>query len=371
VTDTQAAPRTKPEEQRPLTSIRGIAALWVVGSHVCGPLQPMMPAWLHTALHDGYMAVDVFFVLSGFILALVYWHLELAQSPYFFAKRLARVYPLNIVLTTVMAGFAAAGMPPGIWEHWRALPWFYTMMEAFIPEPVIAWILTSWSVGIEVLCYLTFPLLLLCFRRLPTPLLLAAVALAGAAEYWVQARYLGMWFGVGALIRGMGGFGLGVVLGLLAPRLRRPPAWLASVGEGLAIAAFVAAVAGDALWLIPFAAAALILLLYFDNGVVARLLHLRFFFWQGQISYSVYLLHGPLLADWMHYGDLFGAAVLSPIALARIMPPGLAASIGALAFVTAISLLATLTWGCVEQPGRRLPALLARWRWRRTAAASV
>ena len=354
------------QEQKPLTSIRGIAALWVVGSHLAGPLQPMLPAWLYTALHVGYMAVDVFFVLSGFILALVYRHLIVAQIPMFFAKRLARVYPLNIVLTTVMAAFAAAGIPPGIWQHWRTLPWFYTMMEAFIPEPVMAWILTSWSVGIEVLCYLSFPVLLLAFRRLPLVPLLAVVGVAVAAEYWVQTRYLAMFFSVGALIRGMGGFGLGVALGLLAPRLRRPSAVLVSVGEVLCVAAFGVAVAWDVLRFLPFAAAGLILLLYFGNGAVARGLHGRFFFWQGQISYSVYMLHGPLLADWMHYGDLFGAWVLNPFALARHMPTGAAVLCSAVPFVAVISLLATLTWRFVEQPGRRLPGLIGR---RRPAAA--
>ena len=358
MTEATAGGAARSSEQIPLTSIRGVAALWVVGCHLSGPLQPMLPGWLYAALHPGYMAVDIFFVLSGFILALVYRRLTLAGLPGFFARRLARVYPLNVVLTTIMVAFAAGGMPPGIWQYWRSLPWFYAMMEAFIPEPVIAWILTSWSVGIEVICYLAFPAVLMAVRRLPMAALLVAVAGAVYAEYWVQTRYLGAFLSVGALARGMAGLGLGVGLGVLAPRLPRPPSWLVSAGELACLAGCAAAVAADSLRYLPLASAGLILLLFFDSGIVARALHAPVAFWQGRISYSLYLLHGPLMADWLHYGDLYGAWVLNPPALARFMPPPLAAACGALAFVAVVSMLATLTWRYVEQPGRRLPGLM-------------
>lgn len=352
--------RLDESEHKALTSIRGIAALWVTASHLAEPLQKLLPLSAFHAMSVGYMAVDIFFVLSGFILALVYRNLNTDQIAFFAFKRLARVYPLNILLTTVMVAFAAIGFPPGQWQYWPLLPWFYSMMESFIPTPVVAWIVTSWSVGIEVICYLSFPIMLIGARRLPAGLQWMALALVFGFEFWVQSHYLAYFLGFGALLRGFGGFALGAVLGIVAPRMPRPGKWACSALELACVAGIGAAVTVMRLKFIPLASAGLILLLYFDQGLIAALLRGRLWFWQGRISYSVYLLHGPLLADWLGYSARFGVWGCNPFVLALHMPSWAAALLSCLAFVGGVSLIATVTWRYVEQPGRHLARLIPR-----------
>jgi peptidoglycan/LPS O-acetylase OafA/YrhL len=99
-------------EIRSLTGIRGVAASAVVLYHFdlgqpdSGPLQHV--------LHHGYLAVDLFFVLSGFVMALTYGRAFVLQPNIegfgrFLENRLARIYPLYLV-TTLLA-FAVEGAP--------------------------------------------------------------------------------------------------------------------------------------------------------------------------------------------------------------------------------------------------------------------
>ena len=85
-----------------LTGIRGLAAWWVVLYHF-RETYPDDP--LHIAgrvMAHGYLAVDFFFELSGFILALNYLHvfrnLSSRQAVQFLGLRLARIYPLHIFM---------------------------------------------------------------------------------------------------------------------------------------------------------------------------------------------------------------------------------------------------------------------------------
>ena len=91
---------------RSLTSLRGFAAWWVVLFHFRGILLSWSsPEALHV-FGCGYVAVDLFFVLSGFVIALNYGALfqnkGLAETPYFLTVRLARIYPLHLFILCVM-----------------------------------------------------------------------------------------------------------------------------------------------------------------------------------------------------------------------------------------------------------------------------
>ena len=59
---------SRPQDLRPLTSLRFFAAMWVVLYHFWPNLQPVRPAFVA----KGYLGVELFFVLSGFILSHVY-----------------------------------------------------------------------------------------------------------------------------------------------------------------------------------------------------------------------------------------------------------------------------------------------------------
>ena len=86
-------------EIKPLTSLRGLFALWVLAFHL-GIWSPL-PGWNHLpVVSRGYLAVDFFFVLSGFILARAHGsnfqaRLSLADYRDFVVKRAGRLFPLH------------------------------------------------------------------------------------------------------------------------------------------------------------------------------------------------------------------------------------------------------------------------------------
>jgi peptidoglycan/LPS O-acetylase OafA/YrhL len=355
-----AQTRAEGGEQRALTAIRGLAALWVIAFHVAAHFEAMLTPRVYHTLFAGFMGVDVFFVLSGFILALVYRDLAPGGIAEFCLKRLARLYPLSLFVTAAFAILARLGQPPGAWAPFApVLPWYATMLESFMPKPTFAWIAASWSTGIELVCYALFVPVIFLLRRLRPGLGLLALALLVAIDLLVQQRYQGTMFNPGAFWRGFTGFMTGAALGAVLPRLPPLPAGTVGMVELCGLAGVAAAVAAGVLSCVPLAAGILLVGLYADSGPIARLLRTRVLFWQGRISYSTYLLHLPLMLYWFHFSESHGMLLLSPPALAHVMPNWLALLLPTLLFVAVVSLLATLTWRFIEQPGRRLPRLLA------------
>src|SRR5215471_16286209 len=104
-----AMPKTgsRSKEIVPLTSIRGVAALWVVVFHMYNILvyrhliQPSTTIVQNLLLGGANFAVDIFFILSGYILAENYG--TISNPGNFFSHRVARVLPLHVVVLSVMA----------------------------------------------------------------------------------------------------------------------------------------------------------------------------------------------------------------------------------------------------------------------------
>ena len=99
-------PQAVPQQIRPLTGIRGLAASYVVAYRA-----PVL-SWIRQSefLRHGYLAVDLFFVLSGFVMAMSYSRMFASGfSPRhygaFLIRRLARIYPLYLLVTCTY-GFA-------------------------------------------------------------------------------------------------------------------------------------------------------------------------------------------------------------------------------------------------------------------------
>jgi len=95
--------RSGPEHLASLTPLRGIAALWVVLFHYCWHF-PAVHADRYTgAVYKGYLAVDLFFMLSGFVISHVYhgaFALRVTGRRYrdFLKARIARIYPLHLTV---------------------------------------------------------------------------------------------------------------------------------------------------------------------------------------------------------------------------------------------------------------------------------
>jgi peptidoglycan/LPS O-acetylase OafA/YrhL len=321
---------------------------------------PVMPHRLAIGLVCGWLGVDLFFVLSGFILASVYAALVPAQWGRFWVKRAFRVFPLNTAVLGFCALCALAGIRSGAAVIWPDLPWHLLMLQSFVPGHRPGWIFVNWSVGIELICYTLFPLLVLALQRVGRAGAVVSVLVVAALTYHLQLRVLGGFFSFDAVLRCGSEFLLGATAGTLALRMPRLPVLAAGVLEVAALGALVfgttgglgaewcAALGSRRMATVPLAAAALIYALASDAGPLARILRAWPLFWLGQLSFSLYMIHWPLMTR---------AAVLAW--LWSRGPPGLGV-IGVWgAGVLALGLgLSALTYRFIEVPGRRLGA---RW----------
>jgi peptidoglycan/LPS O-acetylase OafA/YrhL len=214
----------------PLTGIRALAALLVLAMHT----EQNVPAGVEAILPfvaRGYLGVDFFFVLSGYIITHVYF--ASLASPNFEAVRIflwhrfVRLYPVHI---TVLAGLVAivsfAGAAgyvlnnPQEWQ-WKDLLWQLTLLQAWGVTQSLGWNVPAWSISAEWFAYLLFPLLapgLILVRRQATALLIALAALAATALLFVTAGWiLNTWVGAPALTRVFGEFLCGAGYAIPSP----------------------------------------------------------------------------------------------------------------------------------------------------------
>lgn len=183
-----------PLNLKSLTSLRFFAAMWVVAYHFWPNLGLAMPA----VIAKGYLGVELFFVLSGFILCHVYLE-NFGQGRFdyreFLWARLARIYPVHLaVLLGLMLLIATAAMM-GVSAGdklliWPSLPAQLTLTQAWGLSPLGGWNHPSWSISAEWFAYLSFPVFAFVAWRLinrPRLALVLAVGLVLALNIGFQA----------------------------------------------------------------------------------------------------------------------------------------------------------------------------------------
>lgn len=154
-----------------LTGIRAIAALWVLVAHYSSFLVDDFnfprDSILQPLFRSAYAGVDLFFVLSGFIIAYTYYDSFLTRSwrgsPDFWWKRFARIYPVYIVTTVLSAVMYAVAIAVG--HQFRnadgaVLNWPTAILNVMgIQEWFSVPSLNgpAWSVSAELFAYMLFP----------------------------------------------------------------------------------------------------------------------------------------------------------------------------------------------------------------------
>jgi peptidoglycan/LPS O-acetylase OafA/YrhL len=244
-------------EQRSLTVIRGIAAFAVTLYHISFVFSAN---WRGTLSYGRY-GVDVFFVLSGYILTAVYADLTVKDVPRFWINRIARIFPLHLAVLAAMETsivlLTLADWPIHYQRFFdlRILPYHATLTSVWFGlEP--GWNTPAWSLSVEWAAYLIFPAWLFVARRLGYgPLTALGIVLAGLAIANLRLHGLAS-AGWQAMARGLLEFAVGSVLGLMPLR-------------GRLIAA--------------------------TRKFGALLLDWPPLVWLGRVSYSIYLLQIPLI----------------------------------------------------------------------------
>lgn len=287
-----------------LTSVRFFAAMFVVLFHVHDdtPLLTNLPTQFFL---KGYLGVDIFFILSGFILTHVYlaqWTAGRFRYGPFMLNRVARVYPLHLVMTlafvalyTLSARFGFLGEADGM--DWSALPFHLLAVHGWGFVGHHAWNFPSWSISSEFFAYLIFPLFLMLTRvGARAGLALAAVALAAAfyASGAFFRPFTALTFDFG-IVRIFFEFGLGVFVYMMCARMFLS----ATAVRWLLLAAVLTFVAichvsrsnNDDIALIFLAGGIIFLLGQLSRSPGPSIMRAKPLVYLGEISYSTYMIH--------------------------------------------------------------------------------
>jgi peptidoglycan/LPS O-acetylase OafA/YrhL len=196
--------RTAPHAARPqltaLTTLRFVAALHVVLFHmwVTGELTTG-PGLFRSFVSIGYIGVNFFFVLSGFILVYTYTRPSL-DAPRFWQARFARIYPAYAVSLLVSAPFffyavRSLHLPFYAWSA-QHLPVAciatLTLLQSWIPQGALTWNPVCWSLSVEAFFYLLFPVLLLWCRRRATRALPVWIGACALVSLSLSLLYIGL-----------------------------------------------------------------------------------------------------------------------------------------------------------------------------------
>jgi peptidoglycan/LPS O-acetylase OafA/YrhL len=371
---------TKTPRRAPgLDGVRALAVLAVMGFHAGA-----------SELSGGFLGVDIFFVLSGFLitdlLAAQYDRLGRVDLKYFYARRARRLLPALVVMLVIvtaaatviepaqeaqmrMALLAAATYTSNWYQILHHVSYFAELGLFRSPPPLDH----LWSLAIEEQFYLIWPLILwfgilrLNGRRARvTATLIAAAlsALAMALEYTPgdpSLVYYGTDTHASALLIGAAmalALPLETLMSASAAQVRR----LDAAGVvGLVVLAWAAghfsgsdpAVYPAGLVLAALGAAGLVIAAS-STGVIAAMTSLPPLRWVGVRSYGIYLWHWPVIAL---AGAIVGSGTTSP----RLWVIEAAVTIG----------LACASWQFIETPILRDGFLATCRRWRSLAADSL
>ena len=308
---------------------------------------------------NSVLAVDVFFVLSGFILPFVYHdsggNMNTSWQK-FFGARFARIYPLHLLTIAIIGVMVlvanSKGLPINRPYYASDLPAQLLLLHAFPYIEEWAWIHPSWSISMEFLAYIAiFPCMACAFKGdRPLALKLAfIVALCGlyGLTYWLCAASganaaMG-WYAVG---RVSAGFGIGFLLfkvhqqhPAISIRIQNRCDWILIIFLAGYVASCLKLFAFQ--WLILLVPLLVLSLASNKQSIASRVFGNRVMVWLGTISYSVYMIH-----------TIFGKIV---VGLASKLPsPSL--FVGALllaAVFASLLLVSSLSYWLFENPARK------------------
>ena len=371
------APRLDRDRLLGLDGIRGLAALFVVLHHcylMSVPGYPAItgPAWTGWLIY-GHVAVVIFIVLSGFSLAVsparADW--QLGGKARFASRRAWRILPpywaalaFSLVVAWTIVPQPGEGAPTA-----KSVAFFGLLLQDVFGSPSPNG--NFWSIAVEAQLYLVFPLLLLLLRRAGSLVMLATVTVPVVA-IGLLAPTMPL---VDMLTRLTPQFAVLFAVGVVAAGVvtsgtrRRPWHWLAGLA---ALPVLVTVVLQGSVWTLEryfwidlaLGPAIALLLAAVTTGrpaVLLRLLNTRPMRSLGSFSYSLYLIHAPIVV------------VIAEKVVAGRVPAGVPTLLTTLALAVPLSVVSARLFAAVfEIPFQRhrgwsavraaLRARLERWR---------
>jgi len=353
-----------------LTGIRFPLALWVVTHHLTGPGRMFDPlAGVHVTAHAlieaAWVALSVFFAISGFVLARRY-HATTWNRPAlarYAVARFGRVYPVYLfslwILVPIIGEELRGDDARGVGDRIGLLLNHVLLLQGW-SRPSVNWNTPAWSLSCEVFFYALLPLAILLVRKPSWPRLAATACLAFAIPIALRLLF------EPPLPKPplyLGDFVIGIAAGRLYDRLRAGDAPLARIGPWLYGPACI-----GGLWLllvrdslgsflvfdsgVRLFSAMLVLGLACGGGSPWRWLSSRFMTAGGRASYAIYILHVPVLW-WYERSDLRTA-----------LPPVTAGLI----YIAMVIALSVVVLRFVEEPAN---AIIRRWFAGRRAARTT
>jgi peptidoglycan/LPS O-acetylase OafA/YrhL len=328
----------------------------VVLQHFSATAQHATLVTIPSLVPHGYIAVDLFFVLSGFIMSYTYLasfqDRGIAAFGSFLSRRVARIVPLNvsvlllfILLGEVSIRLFGRNIVYSSDNLLRDLPANMLMLQGVgfgtnLNGP-------SWSVSTEFAAYLLFPVFVFVVFHRQAVLWATALLVSLAAIVWLEWAPGGAGQETDAITLNVIRCFAEFALGMGTYRLYRR-------GHNGLIAADTTAfvlIAGCALSMVLrcdlpaiLLFPPLILCLAMNRGAAARLMSLRFFHFLGVVSFSIYMIHQVFRVfelEWLRI--VHPAPVSGPVALVL-------AAVGSFSVVP----FAWLAYSLIERPGRRL-----------------
>jgi peptidoglycan/LPS O-acetylase OafA/YrhL len=324
----------------PFESLRGIAALSVAVFHFGSPSPLQQNAFI---LH-AYVMVDLFFVLSGYVIALNYADriTSAADLWEFQRRRFWRLYPLHFVTFLLFVAIEGTRLAGALIDSAEAASTFagddmpamaanLTLTQGVLLDRT-SFNIPSWSISVEFFAYLAFGLAMLTGRARWRALALIWLFCAGTMLFLADGRLTDT-SAPFAIVRCIFSFGLGIAAWRLSHlhRIELPPsvAIIALLGSVTSIL-FLAETRFEALLPIGFALTLVALAHTPQEAVLSRLLSAGPLVYLGTLSYGIYMIHYGVLE--LTVMALKGAAIdglgaLSPLSASLVTVAALSATV--------------------------------------------
>jgi peptidoglycan/LPS O-acetylase OafA/YrhL len=374
-----AAARAEAQYLPALTGLRFLLGMWVILHHLTGPRMLLdqwnqsLPVALQSIVRGGYLAVQTFFLLSGFVLAQSYattqWNRKSLTR--FAVARFARIYPAYLLSLVLVSWFALQfALKPGrsLAQKASVLADYAFVLQGWTGSLGVGWNTPAWTLSCEFFFYLCFPLLFLWLGRGSLTRILAALgACLVTPIILAHAGVPGVWKPVHHLSDFVAGIAAARIYGVMARSgfaTKRLGFWL-SAGAMVTAAGFIAnphVLDGTLMNLNTVLRpinVALLIGLATGGGFLVRLLSTEVAGYLGKASYSMYILHIPLLW-WFSQYTTYRYGVAPPAWLGfTFMAVVIVLSIAAFEYVEAPANRWIRDWAAVRMRGKRVRVLQA------------